>query len=65
MLALGGSKVSIYGNFKEKGKCISGVASQESGGLFNFLCCLPVARGNQVYKINKKAAQCTNLFRLK
>ena len=45
MLTLGGSKVSIKGNFKGKGKCASRVVSQDSEGFVNFSYFLPVARG--------------------
>ena len=40
VLTLGGSKVSIEGNFQGKGKCASRVVSQDSGGfvIFYILC---------------------------
>ena len=65
MLTFGGSKVSIKGNFKGKGKCAIRVVSQDSVGFVNFSYFLPVARGRTPCPPTCKAAQCTNLVRYK
>jgi hypothetical protein len=62
VLALGGSKVNIKGNFKGKGKCAGRVVSQNSGG-FVKKTFFPW-QGEELHahsRVNPKAAQCTNM----